>query len=395
MYHWFNVNSKLKNFSLLMVMSILVPGLSTPIPIISQSKDFQINECNSSITHMQQLDVPYHKNGTLLNFNETNSTNNCLYYVPDSTVHNKTTKSRSDTNRFARFSTWLLVILFSILSTVIAIVFWPVLSEQWGIIRQKVPRIIRDGRQRGQRKRWIICRVIFHYRVLGFIFYSLVYIVLSIPGAVVLLIVYMIIGICYLFGCDVTEGNDTNHNGNNNSSPGDNDRGNYQMQNMDNGNNDHMFRASPYNRVYRPLDGILDSVKYSGRCVKRSELDAYEFDGEVLKLAALSFFIPDENFSKRAFHYDLTSEDFKLDHQDSCLICLETLRPYDFLIILPCDHIIHFGCLVRSRTTQLENALPEDTMMRCPTCQLNFVRLVQYYKEHRYDPKKVPFFNRE
>lgn len=99
-------------------------------------------------------------------------------------------------------------------------------------------------------------------------------------------------------------------------------------------------------------------------------------------------------------NYDQLKEKFTDDAEHFCVICLEEYSDNNELVLLPCDHHLHFDCLSQIHDTlvqQMGNSEHSDYRipLRCPYCQLNLVRYYLLYKENGFDPKNVKFYNKE
>ncbi|CCH42851.1 E3 ubiquitin-protein ligase [Wickerhamomyces ciferrii] len=165
--------------------------------------------------------------------------------------------------------------------------------------------------------------------------------------------------------------------------------------------------ATPFkNKEYPSLDDESNnskeistgniSNKAQGKIVKRSQVDQYNFNGISLRTSANDIFSPEFQCCT-----ELTGDDLYAacpEHStnlQSCSICLEQLRPEDILLLLPCNHAHHRDCLYDFKRSTVQETHPNEVVMfRCPSCQLNLVRLYQYYVDHDLDFKKVKFDNR-
>ncbi|CCH45962.1 Zinc finger SWIM domain-containing protein 2 [Wickerhamomyces ciferrii] len=137
------------------------------------------------------------------------------------------------------------------------------------------------------------------------------------------------------------------------------------------------------------------SDEVQGNIVKRSQVEQYIFDEGKLFETANSIFSPEFQCCEELTG-DALFEKYP-DHaskREPCPICLESLHSNDLLLLLPCNHVYHRACLHDFKRSLQTANLNQVIMVRCPTCQLNLVRLYQYYIDHGLDFKEVKFDNR-
>ncbi|CCH40698.1 E3 ubiquitin-protein ligase [Wickerhamomyces ciferrii] len=137
------------------------------------------------------------------------------------------------------------------------------------------------------------------------------------------------------------------------------------------------------------------SGEEEGTTVKRSQVEQYMFDERKLHEIANSVFSPELQCCAEFIRDDLyAAHPEHLLRLHPCSICLEHFLYEDILLLLPCDHVIHLDCLHDFKRASLTPNSNQVAMVRCPTCQLNLVRLYQYYIDHGLDFKEVKFDNR-
>ncbi|CCH45970.1 putative membrane protein [Wickerhamomyces ciferrii] len=163
------------------------------------------------------------------------------------------------------------------------------------------------------------------------------------------------------------------------------------------------FKIKQYPPPYKPNKKRNSNKKtkangtneVQGKIVKRSQVDQYIFNQSTLNATANSIFSPEFQYCEELTR-DALFEKYP-DHakkRELCSICIENLHSKDLLLLLPCDHVYHRDCLHDfKRTLQTTNS-NQVVMVRCPTCQLNLVRLYQYYIDHGLDFKEVKFDNK-
>lgn len=133
--------------------------------------------------------------------------------------------------------------------------------------------------------------------------------------------------------------------------------------------------------------------------VTRTELDNFVPKFYREDYESRNFGVPAEEFCPRVSFATLKESHKEIFDSDFCIICLEKFCDEEQLIILPCDHYLHYTCLSSMRETQIrqmrDQLVNEAIILRCPLCQLNLVRHYIFYKEKMLDPKKVKFHNKE
>ncbi|CCH43352.1 hypothetical protein BN7_2900 [Wickerhamomyces ciferrii] len=137
--------------------------------------------------------------------------------------------------------------------------------------------------------------------------------------------------------------------------------------------------------------------------VKRSDTEQnHPFNDADLTEIVQSIFSPEFQCCKRLLLKDLqTLEHVNIDSSDDapCLICLVTITERVPVLLLPCNHFYHAHCLVEYKRsfipTRWSITLGATLKpLKCPVCNLNLVRLLQYCIDKRLDPEKIIFDNK-
>ena len=73
---------------------------------------------------------------------------------------------------------------------------------------------------------------------------------------------------------------------------------------------------------------------------------------------------------------------------EECSICLDPMKKYKKIIVLPCKHYFHSSCLyywlIKKIYNKYENTVFEG---KCPICQKDFIQ-IHYAKYRRWFQKK-------
>lgn len=143
----------------------------------------------------------------------------------------------------------------------------------------------------------------------------------------------------------------------------------------------------------------IKKSKKSYSRVTRTDIDNYIPKFYKESYESQIFTMPADDFCQRVNFAKLKESHNHIFDGDFCVICLEVFESDDELIILPCDHYLHYDCLFTMRQSQIRqmrnNMMDEPIRMRCPLCQLNLVRHYIFYKENMLDPKTIKFYNKE
>jgi hypothetical protein len=141
------------------------------------------------------------------------------------------------------------------------------------------------------------------------------------------------------------------------------------------------------------------------RVVTRSEIDRYipNFNSDLAK--NFNYTNPGTSFTKfiKLKDIELLQKNDEILFQDStpareetCCICIDGFTDRDNLILFPCGHFFHVGCVMNYRTAKISQVgiLEELKSFKCTLCQMRLINHYLFFKENNLDPSVVPFNNK-